>query len=451
MNPLITVYLVNHNYGQYIHKSIQSVLNQNFKDYELIIIDDGSTDNSREIIEQHRNDSRVKIIYQQNKGLNVTNNIAIKASSGDYVIRLDADDYLDENAILILYQNVQKNNYDMIFPDYYIIDEDDNLISTIRRHDFQNDVKLYDEPAHGACTLIRKKCLKEVCFYSNEFSCQDGYDIWLKLVNKYKIGNVNLPLFYYRQHAHSMSSNENKILKTRQSIKEKNVNIEEIKCEKHICIIPIRGTDKELFALRKIANKPLIDYTIECIEKSKLINSIILTSPDERICDYVSAKYTDIIVDKRPIDLSYVNTHIEPTIEYILKKYFNNVCISTISIAFIEFPLRTPLLIDELIETLYLFNVDSVESVRQESSIFYKHDGSGLISINGNNSLKLERNIIYRVTGGVRTVKFDYFNKKKSIVGDRVGHVIIDEKSSIVVNNSFGWEIAELLITNKEI
>ena len=89
LNPLVTVYITSHNYGKYIQQSVDSVLSQTFTDFELLIIDDGSTDNSRELIEHYREIENVKIIFQQNKGLNITNNIALRAAKGKYIMRLE--------------------------------------------------------------------------------------------------------------------------------------------------------------------------------------------------------------------------------------------------------------------------------------------------------------------------------------------------------------------------
>ena len=97
--PLVTVYITkNYNYGSYIKEAI-SVLNQSFKDIELIIIDDGSSDNSREIIESYMQLNHVRVIFQKIKGLNITNNIAMRLARGKYLVRLDADDYFREDAI----------------------------------------------------------------------------------------------------------------------------------------------------------------------------------------------------------------------------------------------------------------------------------------------------------------------------------------------------------------
>ena len=126
-SPLVTVYITNHNYGKYIKKALDSVLSQTFKNFELIIIDDGSTDNSKKIINKYKNNSKVKIIYQVNKGLTVSNNLAIRASLGKYVMRLDADDWLDSHAIEILFNTLEKNKkLGMVFPDYYEVDSKGN-------------------------------------------------------------------------------------------------------------------------------------------------------------------------------------------------------------------------------------------------------------------------------------------------------------------------------------
>lgn len=154
--PLVKVYLTNHNYQKYIKQAIDSVLSQKFRHFEVIVIDDGSTDNSKKIIEIYRNDPKVTIVYQENKGLNVTCNIALKLSHGKYIMRLDADDYLDENALFVMADMLEREEeLKMIFPDYYLGDERGDIISQQRRHNFR-EVKLLDQPAHGACTMIRK-------------------------------------------------------------------------------------------------------------------------------------------------------------------------------------------------------------------------------------------------------------------------------------------------------
>ncbi|MCG8511122.1 MAG: glycosyltransferase, partial [Rhodospirillales bacterium] len=213
--PQISIYIVNHNYGRYIEQAIQSVLNQTCDDYELLIIDNGSTDGSEEIISRYSNHEKVVTLFQDNIGLNRTNNVAIDETTGRYVMRLDADDYLHENALEVLAGTLdRRDDVGLVFPDYYLVDADGRLLDILRRHNF-DEVTLLDQPAHGACTMIRRECLRALDGYDESYHCQDGWDLWVRFIGRYGVANVNLPLFYYRQHGTSLTDNEERILATR--------------------------------------------------------------------------------------------------------------------------------------------------------------------------------------------------------------------------------------------
>ena len=111
----------------------------------------------------------------------------------------------------------------LVFPDYTLVDKFGNKIRKIKRHNFDYEVKLFDQPAHGACTMIRLNILKELGGYDEEFDRQDGYSLWLKVIGNYKVKNINKSLFYYRQHSTNLTNNESKLLKIRSKIKSKAV------------------------------------------------------------------------------------------------------------------------------------------------------------------------------------------------------------------------------------
>lgn len=449
--PLVTVYITNHNYGRYIKKAIDSVLNQKFKDFELIIIDDGSVDHSRGIIESYRNNPAVKIVYQQNKGLNVSGNIATNLSRGRYIMRLDADDYLDENALLIMTTTMEKDGgISMAYPDYYLVDEQENVFAHERRHNFQK-VSVKDRPAHGACTMIRKNDLIEVGGYYNDLECQDGYDLWTKFVNRFKVVNINLPLFYYRQHDNNLTKDQEKMLATRHEIIKRSVNIGEIKKKSHVAIVPIRGRDAERpLAIRKFADTTPLDITLGGCLKSENISKIILTTPDDRIIKYAKIRYKNrIIIDKRPEGLSAFNMKLENTIDHLLEKYnkyFGRA--GTISLINFEYPLRKSIYIDKAINSLYLYNAESVLSVKQLNANFYKHEGSGLVPFKTNKELRLERDIVFEETGGIHVIGHDSYLKKRSLGGSRIGHIVIDELSAMKIADGMTFKIAEYLYRN---
>ena len=129
--PEITIYITNKNYGKYINQSIKSALKQNFDNFEIIIIDDGSSDNSKKIIEKYRTKKNIRIFYRKSKGLLNNINFAIRASRAKYILRLDADDYLDPNALTVLHKKIIENReIAMVYSDYYEIDSKGNFFKS---------------------------------------------------------------------------------------------------------------------------------------------------------------------------------------------------------------------------------------------------------------------------------------------------------------------------------
>ena len=293
---MITVYVTNFNYANYIEQSIESVLAQTYKNFELIIIDDGSTDNSKEIINRYIEETNIRVIFQENKGLIVSNNIAVRAAQGKYVMRLDADDYLDKNALLVLVNAIEKSDdIALIFPDYYYVNADGQVTGQERRHDFKSQVTLLDQPAHGACTLIRRDCLLEVGGYSSEFTCQDGWDLWLKLTENYSVENVNLPLFYYRKHDTNLTNDTDRLLETRAEIYKSHAKRTNRPNLKVIAILPTRGPtiEPDSQILNKLGDKNLIDWTIDSALNSTMISELIVTTPDQAVISYLNSRYNN--------------------------------------------------------------------------------------------------------------------------------------------------------------
>ena len=101
-----------YNTQKYLKRCIESVLNQTYKNYEIILINDGSTDNSLEILKKYESNNKVKIITQKNHGLSYTRNVGISHATGDYVILLDSDDFLEKDLFKVLNLNIK--NEDMI-------------------------------------------------------------------------------------------------------------------------------------------------------------------------------------------------------------------------------------------------------------------------------------------------------------------------------------------------
>jgi len=451
MNPLVTVYITNYNYGGYIRQAIESLLAQSYKQLEIYIIDDGSSDNSRKIIKEYEHLGNVRLIFQKNKGLNATNNVAMKLAKGKYIMRLDADDYLHPDAIGKMVAKIELHpEASMIFPDYYNVDKDGEIINEVRRHDFEEQVTLFDQPAHGAITLIRLETLKKVGGYDEQFKRQDGYDLWLKVSHKFKVLNINESLFYYRQHGKSITDNEDKLLETRAEIKSKHVETRELKQQNVLAIIPVRGGELDARSLpfRKLGDKELICWSIDEALKVDEVKDVIVTSPSDKVINFIEKQYSkkDVIAQKRDVNLSRINQRIDETVINTIEKYcINNDKPDLVLILYIEAPFRSAQYIEEAINTLKLYEVNAVEAVRPDNSIFYVHDGSGLKFLQKNHDLQLERDEVYRRVGGMHLMSYNQLIKQKSLDFERTGHIVLDQKASLFIRTEMDWQFAELL------
>lgn len=448
-SPKVTVYIANHNYEKYVGQAIDSVLSQTFADFELIVIDDGSADGSAEIMRLYESHPKVQLIFQSQKGLNVTNNIAFRAARGEYFMRLDADDILAPEALAVLSSTLDRDpRVGLVFPDYYHIDERGEIIELVRRHDFEK-VGLLDQPAHGACTMIRRSCLEMIGGYNEAYNCQDGVDIWLRLIEHYQIKNVNVPLFYYRRHGANLTSQEARLLDTRSEIFAKRAR--ERAANRHsVCVVPVRGKaiDPRSVELEHLGGRPLIEWTIDAALEAGNVDRVLVTSPDAEVLAHVSSRYPGerVRIIRRSADLAGINTNLSgavlDAIAQDAETSGDRRAIDYVVTLLVESPFRTSKEIDAAIDVLTIFDVDTVVSVRPELDVFYQHHGDGLVPVRRNPGLRLEREELFREAGQIYGARMSFLKNSGSIVGGRIGHLGIKEASALRVSSELSWKLA---------
>lgn len=120
MEPKISIIVPVYNAQKTIARCIESILNQDYKDFELLLIDDGSKDDSGNICDGYAGqDERVRVIHKENSGVSDTRNLALKEAVGEYLQFLDADDWITPNATRLLVESMENNNCDMVIADFY--------------------------------------------------------------------------------------------------------------------------------------------------------------------------------------------------------------------------------------------------------------------------------------------------------------------------------------------
>ena len=129
-NYLVSVIVPIYNVQDYIGRCIESILRQSFQNLEILLVNDGSIDNSRQICEAYANkDKRIKIIDKENGGLSDARNVGIKAARGDYIVLVDGDDYIKDDYVWILLKETIRTGAEVTICSFDVVDDDGNLIT----------------------------------------------------------------------------------------------------------------------------------------------------------------------------------------------------------------------------------------------------------------------------------------------------------------------------------
>lgn len=212
MQPLISVVLPVYNTENYITTSIQSIINQSYSNFELIILDDGSTDRTAEIVRTF-DDKRIRFIQHENMGMAATLNKGIQLAKGSFIARQDADDvsYPDrfEKQITFLLENPAVA---MVGSFARIIQDGNNQLRYLKHPFRNNSIKFFlffDNPFVHSSIMMRKNVVIEMgCYQINRASLIQDYDLWSKIADKYQVANLPEVLLDYREVSSGISQEE---------------------------------------------------------------------------------------------------------------------------------------------------------------------------------------------------------------------------------------------------
>ena len=453
MNTKVSVIITAHNYGKYLNQCIESVLVQTYNSYEIVVVNDGSEDNTAELLNYYalKHPQKVKVVTLSGVGLPKAVNIGIRNSCGEYIIRLDADDYFDENILLVEANILDRSpNIHMVYSDYYRINKHGEIIDSYRLQKVNSEVKLFDRSPLAAGAMYRRKCYDAIGGYNEELQFQEDYDFWIRFIDKFNAYNVNVPLMYYRKHRASMSNNFDKRMKARQQVKEKFVDQKGCRKDKHfIGVIPAMGLfrDKEKLALKPFNGKPLIAYTIEEALKSKHLDRVIVSTEDQDIAE-VAKHFGADVPFLRPIELARTNIPVRDVLRHMVGvfKEKGEAIPNLIAVLHYYTPFRRKRHIDEAIDTLLLYNTDSVISVVEDITFHWKPGKNGLVQVSyPNRLLREDKETIYKENAAIyviRTVNLVWDNH----LGKSIGNIEMSPKESWRIESEFDSWVAEKML-----
>jgi glycosyltransferase involved in cell wall biosynthesis len=195
--PKVSIVMPAYNEEKRIGRAIDSILSQSFEDFELIIINDGSSDNTENIIKEYqKKDERIILISQENSGVAKALNVGINIAKGEYIARMDADDISDKERLKIQVKFLDENpRIAMVGSWGYIVDEYKCRKLEVKLPCKYEAIKRFlirDNAFIHTSVMLRRSVLEEVGYYRDIRAFED-YDLWIRIAKFYPI--ENLPLF----------------------------------------------------------------------------------------------------------------------------------------------------------------------------------------------------------------------------------------------------------------
>ena len=216
----VSVIVPVYNAEKYIKRCLDSILAQSFRDFEVLLIDDGSTDNSGKICDEYAlNDNRIRVIHNENCGVAASRNVGIKEAQGDYIAFVDSDDYIESDMLEIMVARAEKYNSDIVMCNYFT-DEGGKItkaqMSYKEVYDGADVVKnellyLYYTDYHNGLYSLWNKLIKKSIYYSNDIffdeSLKRGEDAWFVfqcLKHCKRVDCIPEAFYYYYQNQSSI-------------------------------------------------------------------------------------------------------------------------------------------------------------------------------------------------------------------------------------------------------
>lgn len=205
--PFISIIIPIFNAEKYLRKCLDSVVSQTLRNIEIILVDDGSPDNSGKICEEYaKKDKRIRAIHQQNQGVSIARQIGLDNATGEYIIHVDADDWIESFAMECLYEKAKIEHADMVISDYWVENSTQNSVLT--KQSFENQtshqimLRMINQELFGSCwnKLIKKSVIDK---YHIKFQpphityCEDLLFNSRLLSHDIRVSHLNKAIYHY--------------------------------------------------------------------------------------------------------------------------------------------------------------------------------------------------------------------------------------------------------------
>ena len=226
--PLVSIVIPTYNRSSFLLQAVESILSQTWKNVEIVIVDDGSTDDTREVLAPYM--GRIRYIYQSNSGRpSCPRNVGIRNAAGKYIAFLDSDDIMDPRKIEMQVRFLEKNpEVGMVFTDFSTFAHGRAVSQSFTSSGHTPFVQLpktqvgpnqyilsaeacdcltLDNPIGTPSVVARKEVFARIGTFDESLRWSDDIDMWFRIAEKFRLGYIDLPLFTRRIHRTNISSN----------------------------------------------------------------------------------------------------------------------------------------------------------------------------------------------------------------------------------------------------
>jgi glycosyltransferase involved in cell wall biosynthesis len=447
--PLVTIYIPCRNYGKFLSQSIESVVSQLYTNWELFIVDEDSNDDTLLVADKYKlqNPGRISVIKNKTPaGLQKLSNDILNRANGKYMMRLDADDWLDEVAILAMVAKLEeKSDIGIVYGNYFYVDVKGNILDIESRYKLGIEDTAGHLAPHGACTMFRTRSLKSVGGYSETVNAQDGWDLWYKLFARIGAASLNIPTFYYRQHGKSMSCDRKRLLDARSKIFEDiSKRLEGDYNSTCLAVIPVRESYKNFknVPYQEINGCSLLEIAILSAINSDKVSDVVVSSESQNVLDYSKHLEEEGRVPKHLRLKRFKNTEVSrnvPIQDIMIEagEFFKGLRgVSPDMVIFLNLHAvyRKTEHINTAINILNITESDSVVSVQEERDPMFSHGENGLNLLNPGRfvDLTFDRERLYCFNGSIIATWWEVV-RAHGVFGEKIGYIEMSAEDSLQI------------------
>jgi hypothetical protein len=383
---MLTIYVVSTGHFEFLNQALESVMPSN-SELTVLVIETSPLDKHVREARKTTDHFGLDLLHLSEYKLPQVANYVLNITKSKYLMRLDADDWLKEHYIQIMTDFIKKNSFDMYVPSYIETNREGNPLREVSREQLLKS-NLKDNPPHGACTVFKTQFLRSIGGYATKYDRQDGYYMWLKVLQHGAFACVSKAKFFYRQHGGNLTTNHRELWDVRASML-----IDECFGDivtKSYCVIPILDLDT-LFG--NITMQPFMGYeTLLHYELSKLnIGCKLVVYGPSSLATILPSNIHHIIRTKYSSDQW---SDIQSEVVGVIGIDEGYLCVKNI-----EFPFVNPRYIEAAVSAVHLFEANSCITVEELKRDIYHSSSNGLKMFE--NDKVHDENRKYKRSGGV--------------------------------------------------